>query len=102
MNNTTHFKAVTTALETNLANWIHSYCEQENILLGPLPPPPLASRTHPYDDHSDATFSTYMSAFTNMYAIQDVSCDHPPQFNNPFPLIMVSSFYCVACCHDLY
>ena len=36
-----------------------------------------------YEDHSDATFSTYMSAFTNTYAIQDDSCNHPPQFNGP-------------------
>ena len=85
MTNTTHFKAVTTALETNLANWTHSYCEQENILLGTLPPPSLAFRTQPYEEHSDATFSTYMSAFTNMYAIQDDSCNHPPQFNGPSP-----------------
>ena len=27
----------------------------------------------------------YMSALTNMYAIQDDSCDHPPQFNRPSP-----------------
>ena len=26
-----------------------------------------------------------MSAFTNMYAIQDDSCNHPPQFNDPSP-----------------
>ena len=26
-----------------------------------------------------------MSAFTNMYAIQDNSCDHPSQFNSPSP-----------------
>ena len=38
MTDTTHFKAVTTALEPNLANWTHSYCEQENNLLGHLPP----------------------------------------------------------------
>ena len=74
---TTHFKAITTALETNLANWTHSYCEQENILLGPLRPPSLVFKTQPYEEHSDATFSTYMSAFTNMYTIQDDSCDHP-------------------------
>ena len=24
-----------------------------------------------------------MSAFTNMYALQDDSCDQPPQFNGP-------------------
>ena len=83
MTDTTHFKAVTTDLETNLAIWTHSYCEQENILFGPLPPPSLAIRTQPYEEHSDATFSTYMSTFTNMYAIQDDSCDHPPQFNGP-------------------
>ena len=47
MTNTTHFKAVTTALDTNLASWTRSYCEQENILLGPLPPPSLADIHHP-------------------------------------------------------
>ena len=26
-----------------------------------------------------------MSAFTNMYALQDDSCNHPPQFNGPSP-----------------
>ena len=26
-----------------------------------------------------------MSAFTNMYALQDDSCDHSPQFNGPSP-----------------
>ena len=26
-----------------------------------------------------------MSAFTNMYALQDDSCDHLPQFNGPSP-----------------
>ena len=82
MTDTTHFKAVTAALETNLASWTRRYCEQENITLGSLPPS-LAFRTQPYEDHSDATFSTYMSAFTNMYALQDDSCDHPPQFNGP-------------------
>ena len=85
MTDTTHFKAVTTALETNLTNWTRSYCEQENILLGPLPPPSLAFKTQPYEEHSDATFSTYMSTFTNMYTIQDDSCVHPPQFNGPSP-----------------
>ena len=87
MTDTTHFKAVTAALDTNIASWTHLYCEQENITLGslPPPPPPLAFRTQPYEDHSDATFSTYMSAFTNMYALQDDSCDHPPQFNGPSP-----------------
>ena len=78
MTDTTHFKAITTALETNLVNWTHSYCEQENILLSSFPPPSLAFRTQPCEEHSDPTFSTYMSAFTNMYAIQDNSCDHPP------------------------
>ena len=82
---TTNFKAVTTALDTNLARWRHSYCEQENILLGPLPPPSLAFRTQPEEEHSDAMFSLYMSVFTNMYAIPDDSCDHPPQFNGPCP-----------------
>ena len=85
MTDTTHFKAVTTALEANLANRTRSYCEQENILLGPLPPISLAFKTQPYEEHSDATFSTYMSTFTNMYAIQDDSCNHPPQFNGPSP-----------------
>ena len=85
MTDTMHFKAVTTALETDFAIWTHSYCEQENILLGPLPPPSLAFRTQPYEEHSDAMFSMYMSAFTNIYAIQDDSCDHPPQFNGPSP-----------------
>ena len=85
MTDTTHFKAVTAALDTNLASWTGLYCEQENITLGPLPPPSLAFRTQPYEDHSDATFSTYMSAFTNMYTLQDDSCNHPPQFNGPSP-----------------
>ena len=85
MTDTTHFKAVTTALDTFLATWTCSYCEQENILLGPLPPPSLAFRTQPYEEHSDAMFSTYMSAFTNMYTIQDDSYNHPPQFNDPSP-----------------
>ena len=85
LTDTMHLKAVTTALDTNLASWTCFYCEQENILLGPLPPPSLAFRTQPYEEHSDATFSTYMSAFTNMYAIQDNSCDHPPQCNGPSP-----------------
>ena len=84
MTDTMHFKAVTAALETNLDSWTHLYCEQENITLGSLPPS-LAFRTQPYIDHSDATFLTYMSAFTNMYALQDDSCDHPPQFNGPAP-----------------
>ena len=26
-----------------------------------------------------------MSAFTNMYALQDNSCNQPPQFNGPSP-----------------
>ena len=85
MTDTTHFKAVTTTLETNLSNWTRSYCKQENILLSPLPSPSLAFRTQPYEEHSASTFSTYMSAFTNMYAIQDDFCDHPPQFNSPSP-----------------
>ena len=85
MADATHFKAVTTDLETNLADWTRSYCEQENVLLGHLHHPSLAFRTQQYEEHSNATFSTYMSAFTNMYAIQDDSCDHPPQFNSPSP-----------------
>ena len=85
MTDTTHFKPVIAALETNLATWTHFYCDWENITLGPLPPPSLAFRTQPYEEHSDTTFSTYMSAFTNMYALQDNSCDHPPQFNGPSP-----------------
>ena len=86
MTDTTHFKAITAALDTNLTSWTSLYCEQENITLCPLPPPPPpppAFRTQPYEDHSDTTFSMYMSAFTNMYALQDDSCDHPPQFNGP-------------------
>ena len=85
MTDTTHFKPVIAALETNLAAWTLFYCNRENITLGTLPPPSLACRTQPYEDHSDATFSTYMSAFTNMYALQDDSCDQPPQFNGPSP-----------------
>ena len=85
MTDRTHFKVVSTALETNLANWTRSYCEQENILLGALPPPSLAFKTQPYEEHTDATFSTYMSSFTNMYAIQDNSCNHQPQFNGQSP-----------------
>ena len=62
MTDTTHFKAVTTALETNLASLTRLYCNQENITLGSPPPPPppppsLAFRTQPYEDHSDVTFS---------------------------------------------
>ena len=85
MTDTMHFQAVIATLETNLGSWTHLYCDQENITLGSLPPPSLAFRTQPYEDHSDATFSTYMSAFTNMYALQDDSCDYPPQFNGPSP-----------------
>ena len=40
MTDTTDFKAVTAALETNLASWTCLYCEQETITLGPPPPPP--------------------------------------------------------------
>ena len=71
--------------ELLLAAWTHFYCDRENITLGTLPPPSLAFRTQPYKDHSDATFSTYMTAFTNMYALQDDSCNQPPQFNGPSP-----------------
>ena len=39
MTDTTHFKPVITALETNLATWTRSYCNWENITLGTLPPP---------------------------------------------------------------
>ena len=85
MTDTTHFNPVIAALETNLATWTRFYCDRENITLSTLPPPSLAFRTQPYEDHSDATFSTYMSAFTNMYALQDNSCDQPPQFNGPSP-----------------
>ena len=85
MTDTMHFKPVITALETNLAAWTHFYCDWENITVGTLRPPSLTFRTQPYEDHSDATFSTFMSAFTNMYALQDDSCDQPPQFNGPSP-----------------
>ena len=78
MTDTTHFKPVITALETNLAAWTCFYCNRENITLSTLPPPSLAFRTQPYEDHSDATFSTYISAFTNIYALQDDSCNQPP------------------------
>ena len=93
MTDTTHFKAVTAVLDTNLASWTRLYCEQENIILGPLPPLSLEFRTQPYEDHSDATFSTYMSAFTNMYAIQNNSCDHPlnsmvPPLNHGLPPLL--------------
>ena len=85
MTDTTHFKPVIAALETNLATWTCFNCDWENITLGTLPPPSLAFRAPPYKDHSDATFSTYLSAFTNMYALKDDSCDQPPQFNGPSP-----------------
>ena len=85
MTDTMHFKAVIATLETNLASWTRLYCNQENITLSTLPSPSLAFRTQTYEDHSDATFSTYMSAFTNMYTLQDDSCDQPPQFNGPSP-----------------
>ena len=85
MTDTMHFKPVIAALETNLAAWTHFYSNHENITLSTLPPPSLTFRTQPYEDHSDGTFSTYMSAFTNMYALQDDSCDQPPRFNGPSP-----------------
>ena len=91
MTDTTHFKAVTAALETNLTSWTHLYCEQENITLGSLPPPPpppppaLAFRTQPYEDHSDATFSMYMSAFTNsVHSKTTLAITHP---NSTVPLL---------------
>ena len=87
MTDTTHFKAVTAALDTNLTSWTRLYCETRKYHTWPSSPPPpsFAFRTQPYEDRSDATFSTYMSAFTNMYTLQDDSCDHPPQFNGPSP-----------------
>ena len=85
MTDTTHFKAVIAALETNVASWTRLYCDQENITLGTVPPPSLPFRTQPYEYHSDTTFSTLMSAFTNMYALQDDSCNQPPQFNGHSP-----------------
>ena len=42
MNDTTHFKAVTAALEINLTSWTRLYCDKENITLGSLPPPILS------------------------------------------------------------
>ena len=66
MTDTTHFKAVTAALATNLASWTRLYCDQENITLGSLPTPSLALRKQPYEDHSDPTFSTYMSILTEV------------------------------------
>ena len=47
MTDTTHFKPVITALETNLAAWTHFYCDWENITLGTLPPPSLALGHNP-------------------------------------------------------
>ena len=85
MTDTMHVKPVITALEINLVAWTRFYCDREDITPGTLPPPSLVFRTQPYEDHSDATISTYMSAFTNMYALQDNSCDQPPQFNGPSP-----------------
>ena len=41
MTATTHFKAVTAALDTNLAKWTHLYCEKKisHSALAPPPPP---------------------------------------------------------------
>ena len=69
---------------TNLEKWVNYHCcKAQNLDFLNLLKCSLASCHHSYDDDSDASFNTYLSACNSMYSIYDNAYDTPPINNSP-------------------
>ena len=79
------FKNVCEFLKTNLSEWTRKVTGTHNLLTDTsyLPPIGLAFKNKPYDDESDGSFRSYLSACSSIYLIEDDTLDFPPFSNKP-------------------
>ncbi|KAL7567789.1 hypothetical protein ACA910_000541 [Epithemia clementina (nom. ined.)] len=78
-----HFSTITKTLQTHLSQWALSYTNQENIDLCDLPPPNVVFKTTPFElSTPGASYDTYISACSSLYAMEDVEPDLAP-FHQP-------------------
>jgi hypothetical protein len=79
-----YFKSITNKLNTHLNAWIAFY-SKDHPMEPNLPPPGLAFRNQQYDEGSDGSFASYMSACSSIYTVQDETYDLPPPPKGPAP-----------------
>ena len=79
------FKSVCDFLKINLNNWAKQATQTYNLSTDTshLPPVGLAFKNQPYDDESDGSFRSYLSACSSIYSIEDDNLDFPPITNKP-------------------
>jgi hypothetical protein len=81
------FKGVSELLAKHLAAWTAIIIKNYGLLTdcAHLPPIGLAFKNQPYDDGSDASFQTYLSACSSIYSLEDETYDFPPIIDRPIP-----------------
>ena len=78
------FKAITTELANNIVKWVNYYAA-ENPMNPDFPPPGLSFKNQIYDEGSDGSAQSYMSACSSIYTVQDEIFDVPPPQKGPAP-----------------
>jgi hypothetical protein len=78
---------VSELLAKHLAAWTAIIIKNYGLLTdcAHLPPIGLAFKNQPYDDGSDASFQTYLSACSSIYSLEDETYDFPPIIDRPIP-----------------
>ena len=81
------FKNVCDQISRNLVNWTKKVAADQTIATETPESPPvgLAFRNQPYDDGSETSFQTYMSACSSLYSVEDNTHDFPPITYRPIP-----------------
>jgi hypothetical protein len=81
------FKGVCKLLKKNLAGWTKIIVQNYRLSTDTahLPPIGLAFKNQPYDEGSDSSFQTYLSACSSIYSLEDDTHDFPPITDRPIP-----------------
>jgi hypothetical protein len=79
------FKEVCDLLKNNLSNWTAKITNDYSLTMDTshLPPIGLAFKNQPYDDESDGSFRSYLSACSSIYSLDDDTHDFPPITDKP-------------------
>jgi hypothetical protein len=75
------FKPIVAELSAHLPDWVQFYAT-EFPSDEDFPAPGLAFKNQPFEEGSEGSFNTYMSACSSIYTIQDDTFDLPPERSN--------------------
>ena len=77
-----YFKTVTEIIKRDLVTSIEMYATQHPPP-DSFPPPSLAFKGQQWDEDSQGSFNTYLSACSSIFSLNDVDFSNPPPSTNP-------------------